>query len=465
MKKQHKIRLPAKAGVWYVLSSALIKLAGMALTPFFTAKMSQEEYGKYALYMSWIALLSVIITLGLTGSVVYRGMQKFRDRRDEFLSSALGLSTIGLAIFVILLIIWGEEISLFIGLQAELVKLLVLQIALDTVVAFFIARCRYLYGYKGVITINICSALLSLGVSLALVQFVEATAKMRIYALLFSTLVFALPLLIVVIFKGKRLFCGEIWAFLLKFNLPLLPHAISAAILANVDKVMISGAAGGAALAKYSVAHSLGVGMTFVTGGLGSALQPWIMRKIGAKEEERVRTVSLKLTILISLGALGILSLAPEIFAFLAPNSYADALISVYPITVAAICGFVSTVASVQILHAERTGLLSLSAIIGAAVNVGANCILLPYSYNGAAFSFLLAGITTTAVSLFAAERIGRRSVVKILPTLAVFVVAVFTALFLYNLRVIIIARLAALALFAVGGVLSLLNLKRDILE
>ena len=465
MTKKPKIKLPAKAGVCYVLSSAFIKLAGMAATPLFTQRMSAEEYGKYALYMSWIAILSVVTTLGLTGSVVYRGLQKFEDRRDEFLSSALGLSTIGIATFAIFLIVWGEEISAFVGLDSELLKLLLLQIALDTAVAFFVARSRYLYGYRGVIAINISSAVLSLGVSILLVYFVEATARMRIFALLFSTIVFAVPLLLVVIFKGKRLFCGKIWAFLLKFNLPLLPHAVSAAILANVDKVMISGVSGGAALAKYSVAHSLGVGMTFVTGGLGSALQPWIMRKIDAGEERRVATVSLKLTVLISIGALGILSLAPEVFAYLAPDSYSDALISVYPITLAAICGFVSAVASVEILHAERTALLSASAIAGAVVNIVANYLLLPYSYNGAAFSFLLAAITTAAVSIIAARRVTRRAVVRLLPSVGVFAIAAILSFILYALRSNLAIRLTAVAILLAGALLSLLNLKRDVLE
>lgn len=465
MTKQKRIRVPAKAGVWYVISSAAIKLAGMAATPLFTQRMSAEEYGKYALYMSWIAILSVVTTLGLTGSVIYRGLQKFEDRRDELLSSALGLSTLVITLFVLLLIFMGEEISSLIGLEYGLVRILALQIALDTVVAFFTARCRYLYGYRAVIAINLTSALLSLGVSIALVYLVEATARMRIYALLFSTMVFAIPLLFVVIFKGKRLFSGDIWAFLLKFNLPMLPHAASAAILANVDKVMISGATGGASLAKYSVAHSLGVGMTFVTGGLGSALQPWIMRKIGAGEEKRVRDVALKLTVLISIGALGILALAPEIFAFLAPDSYADALVSVYPITLAAICGFVSAIASVQILHAEKTALLSLTAIVGAVVNIVANLILLRLSYNGAAFSFLLAAFVTAGVSLAAAKKAGKRSVVSLLPTLAVFTLSSALAVVLYTLRENLTARLVAVAILSVSGVLSLLSLKKDILE
>ena len=465
MKKKLEIRLPAKAGAWYVLASLVIKLAGMAATPVFTRVMSAEEYGKYALYMSWIAILSVLMTLGLTGSVVYRGMQKFEERRDELISSALGLALLLFGLFAVAFMIWGDWFSAFTGLEGNLSSLLLVQIALDTAVAFYTAKSRYVYGYKRVIAINVISALLSLGLSLLFVFLIEPTASVRIYALLFSTLVFAIPLFLSIIFKGRRLYSRDIWGFLLKFNLPLLPHTVCAAILANVDKVMISGVAGGAALAKYSVAHSLGVGMTFVTGGLGSALQPWIMRKIEAGKEGRVANVTLKITLLVAIGALGILTLAPELLSLLAPKSYEGALISVYPITLAAIVGFVGSVAGVGILHAERTGLLSLAAAVGAAVNVGANFIFLPYSYNGAAFSFLIAGVASAAVSIIAYRRVNRKAILRILPSLAIFAVASFLSFILYELRELFVPRVISLVILLALGALALLNIKRDIVE
>lgn len=465
MKNGLKIKLPAKAGAWYILSSALIKMAGMGATPFFTRIMEAEEYGKYALYMSWIAIFSVLTTLGLTGSVIYRGMQKFEHRRDELISSALGLSLMPLTAFAIIFIICGDLLSDFLGLDRPLIALLILQIALDTAVAFYTARCRYTYGYRGVITINLLSALLSLGISMLLVSLVEATARARIFALLISTLIFAIPLFVVVVFKGKKLYSRDIWSFLLRFNIPLLPHCVSAAILANVDKVMISGVAGGAALAKYSVAHSLGVGMTFVTGGLGSALQPWIMRKISSNECDKVASVSLKITLLVSVGALGILTLAPEIFGFLAPNSYSDALISIYPITIAAVIGFISSITSVAILHAEKTALLSLSAAVGAAVNIGANVLFLPYSYNGAAFSFLMASIASCTVSIIASRRVSGRSVVKLVPSSLILIVEGALALLLYSLRELPIARIIILAGLISIGALAFLNIRKDITE
>ncbi len=457
--------MPARAGIYYVAASAAIKLAGMAATPIFTRLMSAEEYGKYALYMSWIAILSVLSTLGLSGSVIYRGMQKFPERRDELISSALGLSLLPLTLFTVIFIIWRDAISGFIGLESGLVALLLAQIALDTAVALYTAGSRFVYGYRRVIAINVSSALMSLGAALLLVRLIEATARARCFALIGATLIFALPLILLVISKGKRLYSREIWGFLLKFNLPLLPHSVSSAILANVDKVMISALSGQAALAKYSVAHALGIGMTFITGGLGSALQPWIMRKIEAGKEERVARMSLRITALTSLGALAILAAAPELLALLAPNSYGDALLSVYPITLAAIAGFISSVASVGILHAERTALLSLSAIVGAAVNIVGNFIFLPYSFNGASISFLAASLASMAVSLISARRIMRAPIVKALPSLGIFAGSSGFALLLYSMRETLPLRVISLGIIGALAILLIFRLRKYILE
>jgi len=465
MKKKLEIRVPAAAGAWYIAASLAIKLIGMATTPIYTGVMSAEEYGKYALYMSWVGIFSVVATLGLSASAVYRGMQKFKKRQDELLSATLGLSLLPVFLFSVLFVVWGESFARLVGLSEELIALIIVQTLFDSAVTLYTARCRYLYDYKRAVAISLASTVISQSVALALVFFVEPTAKMRIYALLFSTMLFALPIFISIIFKGKSFFSREVWRFLLMFNLPLLPHFISAATLANADKVMVSYVSGEAALAKYSVAHSLGVGMSFATGGLGSALQPWIMRKIDAGEEERVSALSLKITSLIAIGSLCVLALAPEVFAFLSPSNYSDALISVYPITLAAIAGFISSVAGTAILHKEKTALLSLSAIVGAAVNIFANLFLLPYSYNGAAFAYLLSAIASAVSSVIAARRTANKPIVREVRSVAIFAAAALFSLVLYALRALLVPRLASLLCLGVLALILLRCVKRDVIE
>ena len=91
IKDSSRLRVPAKASLWHISSSILARGIGVAVTPIFTRLLTPEEYGLYPLYNTWIGIISVIITLELTGAVIYRGLQKFSEKKDEFISVTLGL--------------------------------------------------------------------------------------------------------------------------------------------------------------------------------------------------------------------------------------------------------------------------------------------------------------------------------------------------------------------------------------
>ena len=465
MKDKTEIRLPAKAGAWYVAASLLIKLCGMATTPYFTRAMSPDEYGVYSLYMSWIAMLSILTTLGLGGSAIYRGMQRFDSEGNRLLSATLGLALCSLAVFSVSAALLPSVASELLSLPRQLVYILILQIASDTVIALYLARCRYLYGYRTVIGISVGSALLSLALSLALSRIYEPTATLRAMALLLATAVFAIPIAFAVLLKDARLFSKKIWGFLLRFNLPLLPHLLACSLTANIDKVMISRVAGEGSLASFSVAHSLGAGVNFVMVGLGSALSPWIMRKIAQGARERVAELTLKLTCLVAIGSLAILTLAPELFALLAPGGYISALPSVYPITICSAVSFISSVTATGLIRAERTALLSLCSAVGAAVNILLNFLFLPISFNGASLAHLFSAIASMTVGIIITRRLYRGSLIRVLPSALILTASALLALTLYALREDIVPRAVILALMILFAVICLFNIKNDIIE
>jgi O-antigen/teichoic acid export membrane protein len=218
-------------------------------------------------------------------------------------------------------------------------------------------------------------------------------------------------------------------------------------------------------VAGFSVAYSLGAGVGFVTTGLISALSPWIMRKIAQGKEERVAEVTLKLATLVAVGSLCVLTIAPELIAFLATSGYSAALPSVYPITVTAAVSFVGSVTATALIRAERTASLSLCSIVGAAVNIGANLILLPISFNGAAIAHFAAAVASLAAGIILTRRLSGSSVVKALPTAAVIGGSAILSIILYALREDLVSRLVILALLGLAAITCLLSLKDDVIE
>ena len=81
------LRLPARASLWYVLSSAAARGVSMLGTPIFTRLLSPEEYGLYPLFNLWLGLFFAFATLELTGSALYRALQRFEGERAQVLSA------------------------------------------------------------------------------------------------------------------------------------------------------------------------------------------------------------------------------------------------------------------------------------------------------------------------------------------------------------------------------------------
>ena len=81
--KGKKINTPARASLWYVLTSVITKAIGLFVTPIFTRVLSSAEYGSYTLYMSCLGLFSVISTAAFSAGVIYRGCEVFEDKKDD----------------------------------------------------------------------------------------------------------------------------------------------------------------------------------------------------------------------------------------------------------------------------------------------------------------------------------------------------------------------------------------------
>ncbi|MBQ8528685.1 MAG: oligosaccharide flippase family protein [Clostridia bacterium] len=386
------LKVPAKASLWYTVSGALAKGVGLLFTPIFTRIMSRGEYGRYTLYITVLALMSVVCTSGVTGSAMYKGLIEFSDGRRKFTASAVGLSLctvipVCLAVFLLRGVLLIEGIF---------VPFLFIQLIFDIGIAAMCAELKYSYSYGKAAAVNAVCALLSPAVSILIMALIKG-AFARILGLLLVSGIVAVPFIVRCIKEG--LFRWEGWKFILRYSLPLLPGTLAAAVISQADKLIVSAYMGSEALAPYAVAHSIGVGLTFITASLGSALHPWIMRKLKSGEVGKVgETVG---RIYVTLGALTVIltALAPEALSLLTPESYSVALPAVFPIAMATLPAFLLSVGTVVGVYEGRSYLSSAALVTGAAVNIGVNLLLVPrLEYLGAGLSLLLSYATAALV-------------------------------------------------------------------
>ena len=436
VKKTRTLRLPARASVWYIAAAVLGRGIGVFGTPIFTRLLTAAEYGLFPLYNTWLSIATVIATLEIAGGCTLRALQKYENRRSELLSGALGVIS---AVFVTICIIYFcafRFINRLTGLSVPITAVMLAQIYINAVINLYTAGARYSYSYKRVAAINTVAAFLSPIISIAIITLTPFHAQGRIFGGAIATALIALPLFITILKGSRRLFNPEIWRYLLSMAIPLLPHYLSVAAILRIGEITVGRIHGTAALGKYSVALSLGLSVSVITGGLLSAIGPWVLRHIKTGDFDRIRKTLFLITKGLCLFALLLLSVVPETIKILTPTEYHSALSAVYPLVLSSVPSFLSSVITQGQMYYERTFYTSLPSVSAAAVSTIFSLMLLPrIRWQFVSLFVMLAYITLFAVSCIIFKRLSGKMPIDFKRSCAVYLATLLYAALILLLR------------------------------
>ncbi len=390
MTKKHgtmRLKLPARASIYYLAASASAKIIGVLTTPIFTRLLSGEGYGEYTLYITRLGFLSMTLTALISGAEGYRALSEFKENSDEYISSLLGSAFAFCAVICTLLFTFMS----ILGLNSLFVIILTLQLLCDVIFAVSNMRARFFYSYKQVFFSSFIQSVLSVLLSIVLIEGAGLGYKARIWGLLIASLTVAVPLLLKMLRRYPGLFSFEMWKKIFKRAFPLLPHAVSSALSLQIDRFIITAVLGTAALAKYSVAYSFSASLTVFTGAVSSALSPWMIRKLSSGRCESVASICTSLFLLVCCAALALVSVAPEAMRILAPENYADSAVAVAPIALSAIPSLMCSLGATVLISSGGSSIVSLSAMISSFSAISLGFLLIPsLGYLGAGLAHLL---------------------------------------------------------------------------
>ncbi len=413
-KRLPKINIPARASIWYTASNILARGMLFIFTPIFTRILTPEEYGIYSLYTSWMGIFTVLETLEISGNLMYSGLEKHKEQKNSYISSALGAEIIAAAVFSALFILFRRRINDITSLGTTLTLLLILQVFLNAASGIYLSSMRYLYKYKAVCFVNLSSGLLTPLLSLFLISVSGLGGLGRILSQVVISLVFTLPITVILIKKDKNIFSFEKLKYIFKNALPMLPHYLSMSVIAQSDKIVISHIFGRGSVGKYSVAYSVGFIISLITGGLYSSFSPWINRKLGSGKSDTVRDVLGKILSTLSVFVLIFLCVMPDIFPIIAGKDYRDALPAVYPTALSVIILFLINSHTSAILRLGRGKLLALSGVSGAFASVLLNILIIgKFGYVWGSVSTFLSYILLLAIDTVILKKILGADIVK----------------------------------------------------
>lgn len=391
LNKYIQLPAPAKASFWFIISGFLQKGISLITTPVFTRIMTEEAYGLYSAYHSWLNIFTIIASLNLSAGVYTRGLVKNDGDEDAFSSSMLWLSTTCIAVVFIVCMLFNKVISSFTQLSTFLLIVMFVEIWATTVFHFWSNKERVNYRYKKLVVLTLLYVLFSQLIPILAIYRIDKGFQVETRALSVALVGFVLflPLFISIVKKGKLFFSGKYWKYALLFNLPLVPHYLSQIVLNESDRIMIKSLCGANYTGYYSVAYSLAMVMLIFNNSVSGVMNPWIYKSIKSGNYQKIGKMSYSILVAIAVINFLLITVAPEALTIIAPRSYQQALWVIPPVTASVYFMFLYNLFATFEYYFEKTQYVMISSLLCAIVNIVLNYIFI------SAYGFIAAGYTT----------------------------------------------------------------------
>ena len=397
LSKYKSFSAPVKASFWTLVCSVFQSAISLVTTPVFTRILTQDEYGIYSQYSSWLGILSILITLNLSYETYTKGLTDHQQDEYPFTASMLGLNTLIFSVFLLVFLAAPSFWAKLLNLTPALTFMMFVHLFVSTPFDYWKSREQFHFRYKLSSLLSILITVFSYVFSIYAVTHFASRLEARIEADLLVRCVIGIPLILLIFGKGKTFFDRNNWEFALTFALPLVPHYLSNIVLTQSDRIMIGRMVGNAEAAKYSIAYMIASMVLMIITAINSSFIPLTFQNLKTGNTKTIRSGASLLFIGIALLCLAAMGLAPEVLAVFAAPSYADAVGVVPAVSASVFFIFIFTLFSNVEYYYKKTKWIGLATLLAAGLNVLLNWILIPR------FGYMVAGVTTLISYIFLA--------------------------------------------------------------
>jgi O-antigen/teichoic acid export membrane protein len=393
------LRRLIKGSFVYGLGSLSHRIIGFLLIPVYTRFLTTADYGIVAVAASVGSILQCILGMELRGAVV-RHYYDYRDAPHEvreYVSTVFVFFLgVGLSI-VVLLALFGRPLfdALFAEVPFHPYIRLTLWAALFTasgniVLSLYRAReqaVRYvvLQGLK---------FLGSLGAIIFFVTVLQQGALGKIKGGFYAGLLFFVVFIGLTFREGTASFSVNKLKNALRFGLPLVPHALSAWVLAAADRFLLERLTSLSEVGLYNLGYQIGMMMSFIVTAVNFSWSP-IFYDVASNRADAKALLSRMFTIYIvfvSTLAVGVILFSREVILILAAEPFHGAYIVVPAVAAGYLFQGLYFMSGMPIFYVKKTHVMPFLTGTAALLNIGLNIWWIPhYGMMGAAYATLVA--------------------------------------------------------------------------
>ncbi len=398
----------------YGTSTVVARLLNFCLVPFYTYYLATAEYGVAATVFALIALLNVVFLFGMDQSYL-RFASEAENKKEVFQHCFYGLLLYG-AILGGLLFVFAKPLATIVGIgisHVNLIQLAVFILFLDmlNMIPFTKLRLqRRAWYFAGVRTASIVVNVLCNVLFIAVYKMgVESIFWANIFASL-ASLVLLSPVIWQELKSGPFQFNFSLQKQMLLFAWPFVPAGLASLLVSVIDKPILVQLVGLSEVGIYQANFKIGVFMMLIVSMFDQAWRPFFLTH--AKDPDAKQLFAKVLTFFTAFASwvlLGLVFLMPTIiqsnifghFHLIAPQ-YWGGLHVIAPVLLGYFFYGLYINFMVGPVITKRTRILMWITLLGAAVSISTNLLLVPQvGIVGAGWAVALSYLTM-ACALFA---------------------------------------------------------------
>lgn len=395
--KYRRLPVQIRASVWFLVASFLQKGISAITTPIFTRLLTTDEFGQYNVFNSWFSIISIIVSLYLYGGFYITGLVQHGEKRAQFSSAMLGLTTCLTAGWTVIYLLFHPFWNHLFNLTTVQMLAMLAMIWASAIFQFWAMEQRVDLKYKRLILLTLIVSFFKPFIGVILVINSNDKVTARILGLAIVELIGYTGCFISQMCRGKRFYVKEYWKEALLFAIPVLPHYLSTMVLSGADKIMIQELVSDSAAGIYSLAYSISLMMTLFNSALSQTVDPWIYTQIKEKKTNQLGRVAYPAFIFIAIVNGLVIIFAPEIIRVFAPAAYYEAIWVIPPVTMSVFFMFMYSFFAPFEFFFKKTKFIAIATCVGAILNIILNYIFIRiYGYVAAGYTTLFCYIIYT---------------------------------------------------------------------
>lgn len=168
---------------------------------------------------------------------------------------------------------------------------------------------------------------------------------------------------------------------ILKFSIPLIPHAVGAFIINLSDRLIIKHFNGDEQVGLYAVGYQVGMLVSMMQNSFNQAWVPWFFKQLN-KDDKTIKLKIVKLTYLYFIALVMVCFLlylfAPIVFKYFINHRYEPAIIFIPYVALGYAFNGMYKMMVNYLFYIKKTGIIGITTFMIAIINIILNFILIP---------------------------------------------------------------------------------------